>query len=111
MPAAERGWRAYLLRCADDSFYAGVTNDVAARVATHNAGTGARYTRARRPVVLAWRSPALAKSPAHRLEARLKGLTRGDKSCIAGPACAQRRRLIRALLVDLRDPPQPLPSR
>ena len=103
MPSPEpRRWRAYLLRCADDSLYAGVTNAIAARVAAHNAGRGARYTRARRPVTLAWRSLPLAKSPAHRLEARLKRLPRKHKDVLLGARTAERRRVVRALFAGLR---------
>ena len=91
-------WHAYLLRCADGSLYAGVTNDLARRTAAHQAGRGARYTRSRLPVELAWASRALAKRAAHRLEARLKRLSRGDKLVLIGPATAERRRLVRALL-------------
>ena len=40
----------YVLECADQSYYAGYTNDIDKRVATHNAGKGAKYTRARGPV-------------------------------------------------------------
>ena len=103
MPDPEpRRWRAYLLRCADGSLYAGVTNAVSARVAAHNAGRGARYTRARRPVTLAWNSPPLAKSPAHRLEARLKKLSREHKDLLLGKRTVERRRVVRALFVGLR---------
>ena len=42
----------YVLLCADGTFYGGFTDDVAARVATHNAGKGAKYTASRRPVRL-----------------------------------------------------------
>ena len=51
-------WAVYLVRCADGSLYTGVATDVARRVAQHNAGTGARYTRARRPVTLVHQEPA-----------------------------------------------------
>ena len=44
----------YLLRCADGTLYCGWTNHLAARVAAHNAGKGAKYTKTRRPVVLAY---------------------------------------------------------
>lgn len=97
-------WRAYLLRCADDSLYAGVTNDVPRRVAAHAAGKGARYTRVRLPVVLAWRSIPLAKAAAHRLEWRLKQLDRSDKLALVGPVTAVRRRLLRRLMDGLRPP-------
>jgi putative endonuclease len=95
-------WRAYLVRCGDGSLYAGVTNDVPRRVAAHAAGRGARYTRARPPVVLAWKSPALEKRAAHRLEARLKRLDRRQKLLITEPVSAARRRLLRELLKELR---------
>ncbi len=94
-------WRAYLLRCADASLYAGVTNDLARRVAAHQAGRGARYTRARLPVALAWSSRGLDKRAAHRLEARLKRLARSDKLILAGPATPERRRLLRLVLAGL----------
>ena len=96
-----RIWRAYVLRCADGTFYAGVTNDVIARVAAHNTGKGARYTRARRPVTLTWRSRPLEKSPAHRLEARIKRISRADKDVLIGAVSAQRRRVMRALFAGL----------
>lgn len=76
-------WRAYLVRCGDGSLYAGVSTDVARRVAEHASGRGARYTRSRPPIALAWRSPRLDKRAAHRLEWRLKRLTRADKLLIA----------------------------
>lgn len=92
-------WRAYLVRCADGSLYAGVSTDVARRVAAHAAGRGARYTRSRRPVVLAWRSPPLDKRAAHRLEARLKRLPRSDKLRLAA---GRGRRVLAGLLAAVR---------
>jgi putative endonuclease len=78
-------WSAYIVRCRDGSLYSGVSTDVGRRVAQHNAGTGAKYTRARRPVELVWRRDRLAKPAAHRLEARLKRLSRPAKlAVIAG---------------------------
>ena len=46
----------YLLRCADGTLYTGCTNDLDRRLAAHNAGKGAKYTRSRRPVVLVYLS-------------------------------------------------------
>ena len=100
-------WRAYLLRCADDSLYAGVSNDVRRRVTAHQTGRGARYTRARRPVALAWRSPALDKRAAHRLEAKLKRLTRSEKLTIVGGRGTV---ILRRLLRDARQRPLALAS-
>ena len=51
-------WYVYIVQCADGSFYTGVTKDVDARVSQHNAGQGAKYTRARRPVVLVYQEVA-----------------------------------------------------
>jgi putative endonuclease len=72
-------WYCYALRCADDTLYAGVTTDLARRVAQHNAGRGARYTAGRRPVrlVAAWRYPD--RGAAQRAEARFRRLTRAQK--------------------------------
>ena len=44
----------YLLRCADDSLYCGWTTDLEGRVAAHNNGTGAKYTKSPRPVELVY---------------------------------------------------------
>ena len=54
----------YLLRCADGTLYCGWTNHLAARVAAHNAGKGAKYTKARRPVVLAYYEEYATRSEA-----------------------------------------------
>lgn len=72
-------WFVYIVRCADGSLYTGCTNDLSRRVAAHNAGTGARYTRSRRPVTLAWSRRAKDRSTALSREARLKQLTRAEK--------------------------------
>lgn len=72
-------WYLYVLRCGDDSFYTGMTNDVARRLAEHQAGHGARYTRAHRPVALAgaWQFPD--RAAAMRAEAAFKKLQRQVK--------------------------------
>ena len=74
-------WWIYLVQCSDSSFYSGITTNLERRVRQHN-GTlagGARYTRARQPVVLVWSAPASNRSEAGQLEARLKRLTRDQK--------------------------------
>lgn len=70
---------AYLLCCKDESLYAGWTYDIAARLLAHNQGTGAKYTRARRPVRLAYLELCVDKSAAMRREAALKRLSRAEK--------------------------------
>lgn len=80
MPAGpEPTWTVYLVRCADGSLYAGIARDLAARIAAHNAGTGARYTRSRRPVVVVWQRRRQPGRAARQLEHAIKALTRRDK--------------------------------
>ncbi|MCR5826493.1 MAG: GIY-YIG nuclease family protein [Oscillospiraceae bacterium] len=69
----------YLLRCADGTLYCGWTNDLEKRLAAHNAGVGARYTRTRRPVALAYCEVFATKQEAMRREVQLKRLTRREK--------------------------------
>ena len=70
---------AYLLRCADDTLYAGYTDDLSKRVAVHNQGKGAKYTRSRRPVELIYQETAADRSAALRREAQIKRLSRQEK--------------------------------
>jgi TonB family protein len=77
-------WFVYVARCADGTLYVGVARDVAARIARHDAGKGARYTRGRGPLrVLATRRCA-TRGDALRLEWALKQLPREDKLAMAG---------------------------
>jgi len=69
-------WFVYLARCADDTLYCGITNDLVARLAAHNAGKGARYTRAFRPRRFVLVRRCLTKGRALQLEYRVKQLTR-----------------------------------
>lgn len=77
-------WLVYLLVCADGSYYAGVTNHLARRLRQHNGelAGGARYTRVRRPVVVAWQQSAASRGQAQQLEYRLKKLSRADKRAL-----------------------------
>lgn len=69
----------YILRCADGTFYTGVAADVEKRVALHNAGQGAKYTRGRGPVQPVYRELCPDRSAALRREAAIKKLTRSQK--------------------------------
>ncbi len=69
----------YMLRCADGTLYTGWTYDLAKRVAAHNNGTGAKYTRARRPVTLVYAETAADKPAALRRERAIKRLCRDAK--------------------------------
>ena len=70
---------AYLLCCADGTLYAGYTDDLDKRLSTHNAGAGAKYTRGRLPVSLAYYEPFETRSAAMRRECAFKRLTRAEK--------------------------------
>jgi putative endonuclease len=72
-------WYLYVLRCGDGSFYTGITNDVARRLADHQAGRGSRYTRAHLPVTVAalWRYDD--RGAATQAEAAFKKLRRSTK--------------------------------
>jgi putative endonuclease len=76
-------WTVYLARCADGSFYTGITTDPVRRVAQHNAGTGAAYTRARLPVTLVYVESAPDRSGALRREHVIRRLSRRQKEELA----------------------------
>ena len=77
----------YILRCADGTFYTGWTTDLTARVATHNAGKGAKYTKSRLPVELIYYEEYGDKREAQARERAIKKLTRAQKEAlIAGRA-------------------------
>ncbi len=76
-------WFVYLARCADDSLYCGIARDVAARIAQHDAGTGARYTRGRGPLTVVAVRRCRDKGKALRLEYAIKQLSRTAKQALA----------------------------
>ncbi len=70
----------YILECADSTLYIGSTNNIEKRIAAHNTSkTGAKYTKARRPVILKYYESFETKSDALRREHELKKLTRQEK--------------------------------
>jgi len=81
MPKRKRA-SVYILRCADGTFYTGTAKDVAARLAVHNAGKGAKYTRPRRPVRVVWSEGPMSLTRALRREYQLKQLTRPQKQAL-----------------------------
>jgi len=72
-------WWVYMLRCGDGSLYTGSTNDLPRRLALHQSGKGAKYTRSRPPVELVYREPQPDRSAALRREAAIKRLPRQKK--------------------------------
>ncbi len=72
-------WTCYLLRCADETLYCGITNDLEKRLAAHNAGEGAKYTRGRAPMKLIYQEVCTDKSAALKREIEIKRLSREKK--------------------------------
>ena len=79
---------AYILRCADGTLYTGWTNDMERRLASHNAGTGGKYTRVRIPVTLAYCEVFETKQEAMSREFHIKRLTRAEKEALISETSA-----------------------
>ena len=77
-------WFVYVARCADGSLYTGVTTDVARRLAAHNGGRGAAYTRSRGPLALVHLEAAADRGAALRREHAIKRMTRREKLGMVG---------------------------
>ncbi|PLX86704.1 MAG: endonuclease [Desulfuromonas sp.] len=77
-------WYVYILRCADDTLYTGITNDLEMRLRTHAEGRGAKYTRGRLPVELLYREQATSRGEATRREMAIKRLPRQGKLALVG---------------------------
>lgn len=72
-------WFCYILCCADDTLYTGITNDLEKRLSAHNAGKATKYTRARGPVELVFVESYADKSSALKREMGIKSLLRMEK--------------------------------
>ena len=75
-------WYVYIVQCADNTFYIGSTNDLEHRLATHNSGKGAKYTRGRLPVQMIYSEECESRSLAAKREAQLKKLSRAEKELL-----------------------------
>ena len=75
----ESKWYVYILRCADQTLYTGITNRLQQRLRAHNAGKGAKYTKGRRPVHLLYWETCTDKSAALKREAAIKKMKRAEK--------------------------------
>lgn len=74
----------YILRCADNTLYTGWTTDLSRRLTAHNDGTGAKYTRSRRPVELMYYESFATKEEAMHREWEIKQLPRKEKLKLFG---------------------------
>lgn len=79
----------YVVECIDGTWYTGYTVDVAERIKAHNAGSGAKYTRGRRPVRLIAQAAFATKHEAMSAEYRFKRLSRPQKERLVGRAAQE----------------------
>ena len=86
-------WYVYLLECADRTLYTGITTDLERRVGEHNAGSGAKYTASRTPVVLVYSEKAPSRSRASQRERAIKRMTRAAKLQFADDGHAEQREI------------------
>ena len=86
---ANKRYFAYLLLCADGSYYAGYTTDLSRRAAVHNAGKGAKYTKSRLPVTLVYFEEFDNGHAARSREWHLKRLTHAEKEALAEKAATE----------------------
>ena len=76
---SENNWVVYILECADETFYTGITNNLEKRFKMHQAGKAARYTSGRLPVKIIYSKSGYTESQARKEEFRVKGMTRQNK--------------------------------
>ncbi len=86
MVAARVSWTVYLLRCRDGSLYTGITNDLQQRLESHRRGKASAYTRARRPVALAYQEVVADRGSALKREAAIRRLSRAAKLVLCSAA-------------------------
>ena len=72
-------WYVYMLRCGDGSLYTGCTDNVSRRLAAHQSGKGAKYTRGRGPLALVYRERCGSHSDALKRERQIKAMSREEK--------------------------------
>ncbi len=87
-------WVVYLVRCKGGTLYTGITTNLQARLAAHNEGTGAKYTRGRGPVALVWSKGRLTHSQALRREAEIKKLSHAKKKALIQFSAAKPRKIL-----------------
>ena len=75
-------WVVYILRCADNTLYTGITNDLNARVAAHECGMGAKYTKGRGPFEVVYQEACEGRSAASKREVAIKKLSRVEKNIL-----------------------------
>lgn len=75
-------WFVYILECSDQTYYTGITTDLERRLAEHNAGKGAKYTRGRGPLKLLYSDTCVDRSAASKREMEIKSLSKQEKEAL-----------------------------
>lgn len=75
----EKQWVLYILECKDGSLYTGITDNLQRRLAAHQSGKGAKYTKGRGPLILRYSEECRNHSQALKREIQVKKLTRAEK--------------------------------
>ena len=75
----DKKWYLYILRCADDTLYTGITDNIQRRLTQHNAGKGAKYTRGRGPVELLYQEEFASRAEASKREYQIHQMPRREK--------------------------------
>ena len=78
-------WHVYIIECSDGSLYTGITNDLDKRIAAHNDGRGAKYTKSRRPVRLRYSELTADRKHASQREYAIKSLRKAEKMQLITP--------------------------
>ena len=72
-------WTVYILECADNTFYTGITTNLERRLKEHESGKGAKYTRGRGPLRVVYTEGAVSRSEASKREAEIKSMDKAAK--------------------------------
>ena len=83
-------WQVYVVRCRTGELYTGCTLDLRRRVEQHNRGSGSKFTRSRRPVVLIYHEECGDRSAALKRENQIKRMSHAEKLRLAQTASATR---------------------
>jgi putative endonuclease len=82
LPPKDNIWHVYMILCADDSLYTGITTDLERRFQQHVAGCGAKYFRSRQPLRVVYLESGHTRSTAGSRELQIKRLPRADKCAL-----------------------------
>ncbi|MCA0447712.1 MAG: GIY-YIG nuclease family protein [Bacteroidetes bacterium] len=78
----QKSYCVYILKCADESYYTGVTSDLETRINQHQSGSFSGFTSKRRPVILIWSQEFQDINEAILAEKKLKGWSRSKKEAL-----------------------------